>query len=101
VTVNMPDNARWAPDGRIVIASFSKEAPQHFATCLSLTRGACRTPFKIVVLDPESMTIVETLYASDGVPMGSGTVGLQVDDELFVGSATSDRILRVNLKVQQ
>ena len=44
------------------------------------------------------MTIVETLYASDGAPMGAGTVGLRVGDELFIGSYHGDRILRVNLK---
>ena len=98
--INMPDNARWASDGRIVIASFSKEVVQHFAMCLSLTRGSCRTPFSIVALDPESMAI-ETLYKSDGVPMGSGTVGLRIGDELFVGSATSDRILRVDISEQK
>ena len=62
--------------------------------------GACSIPFKIVALDPDLMTIVETLYATDGAPMGAGTVGLRVGDELFIGSFHGDRIFRVNLKAQ-
>ena len=51
----------------------------------------------IVAVDPESMTILETVYESKGAPMGAGTVGLQVGDELFIGSFKGDRILRVEL----
>ncbi len=97
-TVDMPDNARWAPDGRVLIASLGDLTSHDFAECLSIKRGACRIPFKIVALDPDSMTIVETLYETDGAPMGAGTVGLRVGDELFIGTFHGDRILRVNLK---
>lgn len=97
-TVDLPDNARWAPDGRILIASLSRDLTvQDFAACVSIEQGACGMPFKIVALDPDSMTIVETLYANEGAPMGAGTVGLRVGDELFIGSMHGDRILRVNL----
>lgn len=97
-TVDMPDNARWAPDGRVLISSLAKDlSAQDFAACISIEQGACSIPFKIVALDPESMTIVETLYASDGTPMGAGTVGLQVGEDLFIGTFHGDRILRVNL----
>ena len=97
-TVDSPDNARWAPDGRILIASLSRDiTAQDLAACLSIERRACGSPFQIVALDPHSMTIVETLYANEGAPMGAGTVGLRVGDELFIGSFHGDRILRVNL----
>ena len=39
-----------------------------------------------------------TRYQSRGVPLGGGTVGLQLDDELFVGSFGGDCILRVDLE---
>ncbi len=98
-SVDSPDNARWAPDGRILIASLARDLTgEDIEACMSIERGACSIPFKIVVLDPDSMTIVETLYATDGAPMGAGTVGLRVGDELFIGSFHGDRILRVNLK---
>ncbi len=97
-TVDSPDNARWAPDGRILISSLARELTgEDFAACVSIDRGACSIPFKIVALDPDSMTIVETLYATDGAPMGAGTVGLRVGDDLFIGTFHGDRILRVKL----
>jgi hypothetical protein len=96
--VHTPDNARWAPDGRVLISSLAEGLTgKDLADCMSIKQGACTIPFKIVVLDPESMTIVETLYASDGAPMGAGTVGLQVGTDLFIGSFHGDRILRVDL----
>ena len=97
--VDSPDNARWSPDGRVFIASLARDITgEDFGACVSIEQGACSIPFKIVALDPDTMTIVETLYGSDGAPMGAGTVGLRVGDELFIGSFHGDRILRVNLK---
>lgn len=97
--VYSPDNARWAPDGRILIASLGKDlTAEDFGACVSIKEGACTIPFDIVALDPESMTIVETVYSSDGVPMGAGTVGTQVGDEVFIGTFHGDRILRVKLE---
>jgi len=63
----------------------------------SKDRGACPIGFSIVAVDPETMTSQGAVYASDGPPMGAGTVGLQVGRELFVGSFAGDRILRVDL----
>ncbi len=99
--VDSPDNARWSPDGRVLIASLARDLTgADFGACVSIQEGACSIPFKIVALDPDSMTIVETLYETDGPPMGAGTVGLRVGDDLFIGSFHGDRILRVALKGQ-
>jgi hypothetical protein len=38
------------------------------------------------------------LFDSEGYPMGGGTVGLRVGDDLFIGSFGGDRILRVDLR---
>ena len=99
-TTSRPDSAindiKTLNDGRILIASLSKDLTgADFAACVSIQQGACSIPFKIVALDPDSMTIVDTLYATDGEPMGAGTVGLRVGDELFIGTFHGDRILRV------
>ncbi len=96
-TVASPDNVTWSPDGRLLIASLGGLDPAAFAACHELKRGACGIPFKIVVVDPATMTVLGTLYESDGAPMGGGTVGLQIGQELFIGSFKGDRILRVSL----
>lgn len=93
--VESPDNATWAEDGRLWVASLTGSTLEMQA-CAELERGACPTSFQIVAVDPRSFA-TEIVYASDGVTMGAGTVGLQVGGELFVGSFAGDRILRVAL----
>ena len=94
--VSAPDNVRWAPDGRLLVASLRGSSLADFAMCLELEAGACPMPFQIVAVDPDSMQ-TEVLYANQGPPMGGGTVGLQIGRELLIGSFAGDRILRVSL----
>jgi len=96
VAVPALDNARWAPDGRLLVASVLA-AVDGFQDCLELAAGEnCPMPFQIVAVHPESMQ-TEVLYTNPGSPMGGGTVGLQIGRELFIGSFAGDRILRVDL----
>ncbi|MEZ4352096.1 MAG: SMP-30/gluconolactonase/LRE family protein [Myxococcota bacterium] len=96
--VPSPDNVTWAPDGRrLLVASLAGLDPNDFAGCTTLVRGACTIPFAIVAVDAETMQTLGPVYESQGAPMGAGTVGLQVGQELFVGSFKGDRILRVAL----
>jgi SMP-30/Gluconolactonase/LRE-like region len=96
--VKMPDNVTWAPDGkRLLVASLHGFETTNFSVCVDLPEGACPIPFAIQAVDAETMTPLGPVYESNGPPMGGGTVGLQVGSELFIGSFTGDRILRVQL----
>ena len=96
--VTSPDNVTWSPDGRLLVASLrGMDDPDLFEACLHAEGRPCAIPFAIVAIDPESMTSLGDVYESDGQPMGAGTVGLQVGDELFAGSFKGDRILRIQL----
>lgn len=98
VPVTSPDNVTWSPDGRLLVASLrGMEDPALFEACLHASGRPCAIPFAIVAVDPESMTDLGEVYENDGQPMGAGTVGLQVGEELFVGSFKGDRILRITL----
>ena len=90
-----PDNSTWAPDGRLLVASFTGPLWETLR-CDGIEHGACPVAFEIVAVDPETLE-TETVYRGGGAPMGAGTVGLRVGDELFVGSFAGDRILRVDL----
>jgi len=98
LAIQAPDNVTWSPDGRLLVASLTGFDPEHFAACAKSTEGPCGIPFQIVAVDPETMTSLGPIYESDGTPMGAGTVGLQVGQELFIGSFKGDRILRVSLE---
>jgi hypothetical protein len=97
-SVKMPDNVTWAPDGqRLLVASLHGFETTNFSVCVDLPEGACPIPFSIQAVDAETMKTLGPVYESEGTPMGGGTVGLQVGNELFIGSFTGDRILRVAL----
>lgn len=96
--VKMPDNVTWAPDGkRLLVASLHGFETTNFGVCVDVPEGACPIPFAIQAIDAETMSPLGPIYESSGAPMGGGTVGLQVGNELFIGSFTGDRILRVAL----
>jgi len=94
-TVESPDNATWARDGRLLVASHPGTFLETLA-CASIESGSCARPFQIVAVDPETGT-AEVLIDSDGSPMGAGTVALQVGDDLWLGSFVGDRIARAPL----
>lgn len=95
--VGTPDNITWSPDGkRLLVASLRSFDPEAFELCEHMTEGSCPIGFAIVSVDPETME-AEDVYTGDGPPMGAGTVGLQVGNELFIGSFKGDRLLRVKL----
>jgi len=94
-SVQSPDNSTWAGDGRLWVASLHTSFSE-FTHCRELEQGACPARFQIVAVHPETLE-TEVIYEGSGAPMGGGTVGLQVGDELFVGSFAGDRVLRVAL----
>ena len=90
VDVPHPDNLTWADDGRILVASHNFSISDAIA-CGEVEQGTCGAPFSIIAIDPETLER-ETLVDQRGAPMGAGTVGLQVDWDLYIGSFTGDRI---------
>jgi len=96
VAIPRPDNSTWAPNGRLLVASLGPASREDLVACRQLARGACPLPFKIFALYSGTLEKV-LLYEAEGPPMGAGTVGLRIGDELFVGSFAGDRLLRVKL----
>ncbi|MHA7816026.1 MAG: SMP-30/gluconolactonase/LRE family protein [Pseudohaliea sp.] len=94
VAVEKPDNASWAADGRLLIAS-------HHAGLFALL-GSLRQPrdevsllpFSIIAVDPDTLA-KETLFRHEGPPMGAGTVAVDAAGSLWIGSYVGDRVLRV------
>ena len=90
------DNTTWSPDGMLLVAHLLADDNAEFEACSELDGGYCPIPFQILAVDPATMEVA-VRFDGAGSPMGAGTVGLQVDDELFIGSFAGDRILRVDL----
>ncbi|HVH20193.1 MAG TPA: hypothetical protein VNF72_18010 [Myxococcota bacterium] len=89
------DNLAWGTDGQLYAASITAGVLE-IQACNDLAGGACPAAFEIVRVDPATLAH-EVVYRGNGAPMGAGTVGLRVGDELFIGSFAGDRVLRVAL----
>lgn len=96
--VALPDNVTWSPDGKsLLVASLGASTPEDFSVCANLEAGACPLPFRIVEVDAATLS-TRVLFDSAGSPMGAGTVGLRVGDDLYIGSFSGDRVLKVDLR---
>lgn len=86
----LPDNLRWAPDGRLLTAG---EGP--VAGC---TGPSCAMQFAVAAITPASMK-VETLVSAPSGPAFSGLSGaIIVGDSVWLGAHGGDRIAISPLK---
>ena len=89
---HLPDNVTWTREGVLLIAGQQGELSEVIG-CES-GGGACAMPFSVVAVDPrtlESRVVVEHA----GTAAGAASVALQVGDELYIGSFSSDRVARI------
>jgi hypothetical protein len=80
-----PDNLRWAPDGKILVAGQNRE---------SNTAGGM-SPFKgwtVAKLDPETMEVNEILKDHGESPLQNASAAIEVDGTLWIGSFRADRV---------
>jgi len=92
------DNVRWAPDGSLLAAGHRGETPEAIFQCLG--ERACEgVTSRVARIDPDALTAEELVRYPSNDLFILGTVGLQVDDEIWVGGiAGSDRIARFPLE---
>jgi hypothetical protein len=97
VSLEKPDNLGWNPRGELYVAS------QHaslFALLKSLdakTSNPSLLPFSIYKIDPDTLQ-KELVVERDGKPMGAGTVAVEVDGYLYIGSYVGDRMIKVAIE---
>jgi hypothetical protein len=90
------DNLAWGSDGQLYAASLTTAPILEVQACNDIAR---RLPGRLRDRAGGPTTLAhEVVYRGGGAPMGAGTVGLRVGDELFIGSFAGDRVLRVALE---
>src|SRR3989454_12613876 len=72
------DNIRWAPDGSIFAAGQGGVAPMQTSN--------------VVKINPNTLKVQEIIRQPNSSEFGSGTVALQIGQEVWVGSFRGDRI---------
>jgi hypothetical protein len=92
--VPLPDNSTWSRDGRLLVASL-RGTFREIVGCSGLEHGSCPAAFAIVALDPGTLATEVVYQGGRGTPSGAGTVGLETDAGLLIGTFAGDRIVRV------
>lgn len=91
------DNLRWAPDGELIVAGQNVPAKQVFA-CFQSHATRCTQPWRIDRWDTAAMKLAPLATKPGNPDFGDATVGLQIGDEMFVGTFRGDRIAYFSLK---
>lgn len=98
----VPDNLRRGPDGRLITAGLVRED----ASCGNVSAGAfdlavfaaCPRPFVVRGVDPDTLAMTDLLRAPRIETFSNITVGVVVNNELWIGSFGGDRVAVTALK---
>lgn len=90
----MVDNINWATDGRLLGAGIPDAAA--FISCFQQHVEHCPMGVRVSALDTNSQEH-ELLFSTDPGVMSGASAATQVGDELYVGTFTGDRLLRVKM----
>ena len=94
VELDKPDNLSWNPRGNLYVASQHASLFQLLKSLDKKTPGPSLLPFSIYEVNPETMEKTLVLHR-EGEPMGAGTVAVELDGFLYIGSYVGDRMIKV------
>jgi len=94
LSVLHPDNSSWDSQDRLLITSQHGNLLES-ATCLSRQPNInCVVPFSVVAYDP-STAESETVFSHEASALPVATIALEVGDDLYLGTYSGDRIVKV------
>ena len=93
----LADNLRWASDGQLMVAGQDVPVKQVFG-CFQSHDSRCTQPWRIVRWDTAAMTLKPLASEAGNPEFGDATTGLQIGDNMFVGTFRGDRIAYFPLK---
>jgi len=96
VEVEKPDNLSWNPRGNLYVASQHASLFEVQESLDKKTPGPSLLPFSIYEVDPVTMEKALVLHR-EGQPMGAGTVAVELNGFLYIGSYVGDRMIKVAL----
>ena len=94
VEVEKPDNLSWSPRGKILLASQHASLLDLMSSLDQQGTEPSLLPFSIIEIDPETLE-KRVLVRHEGKPMGAGTVAVELDGYLYIGSYAGDRMVKM------
>jgi hypothetical protein len=87
------DNLTWSAAGTLLLAAHDS-SPRAFNAEYS-TRTTLSFPFEVLEINPSDLTIIRRWRHDGEINFGAGTVALEVDDDVWVGTSRGDRVARL------
>jgi sugar lactone lactonase YvrE len=89
-----PDNLSWTSDGQL-LSTGQMGSILMVPACGRIDSGTCPIPYSVLRVTPDASSF-ETVFEEDPAEIGgAGTVALDHDGALWIGTFAGDRILRV------
>ena len=90
----LPDNLRWAPDGKLLVAGQVAASMADLLACAQ----PCAHDWAVLKLDPNTMKVTPVLREKGTRAFSDATGALQVGNELWIGTFRGDRLAYTSLK---
>ena len=89
-----PDNLTLRGDGTVIVAGIDDLA--RWRDCTAAEGHFCqdKLAFSVATLDPKTFTVKPLFHGNPGLLQGA-SVALAIDNSLYVGTATGDRLLKI------
>jgi hypothetical protein len=89
-----PDNLTLRGDGTVIVAGIDDLA--RWRDCTAEEGHFCqdKLAFSVATLDPKTFTVKPLFHGNHGLLQGA-SVALAIDNALYVGTATGDRLLKI------
>lgn len=93
-----PDNIRYAADGSILIAGQVVDNKQAIFDCIRSDAAVCAFDYQVAKFNPATMELKTVVDERATEHFGGATTGVQLGDEIWVGTFRGNRVARVPLK---
>ena len=90
----LPDNLRWAPDGKLLVAGQASD----MKTLVACDKPRCPHAWTVLKLDPATMKTTPVLHEEGTEAFSDATGALQIDDVMWVGTYRGDRMAYATVK---
>jgi len=94
VDIEKPDNLSWSPRGKLLVASQHSSLMELLSSLDPQGPEPSLLPFSIIEVDPDTLE-KRVLLRREGEPMGAGTVAVELDGYLYIGSYVGDRMIKM------
>ncbi|MBF7731317.1 hypothetical protein [Pseudomonas sp. N040] len=92
------DNLAWDDQGRLLAVLHGGTMREQMA-CMGQPGQTCSLAYSILRIDPLSMQ-GEVILSHSGAPMGAATVAREVNGNLYLGSFSGDRIVKLKYPIE-